>query len=301
MGSNGRSIRWSTSPGKRAGAVGRRFWEDPFLGSASQPRRFGVSGPRFCAPDKMAATVKHFAATAPRSPGANTTRSICPRSSCSTTISRRTRQRSTQERRRSWLVQLAERCSEHRQSIICLPRSFATSGVHGTTVSDYQAVQDSRLRLRGEWCGGRTAWHSRRERTSRWRHVGPRASNPIFHLERTAPVAQQARSRWPELNNAVRHVLTLKYLAGLFTTRIRAATRAWQAEELTPRTCRPRVPRRRVDGAAQQRNHALPLSTSTAKIAVVGPLADDALDQLGPMCRSVTTPLPAYLKATDKS
>ena len=29
-------------------------------------------------------------------------------------------------------------------------------------------------------------------------------------------------------------------------------------------------------------NHALPLSPSTSKIAVVGPLADDALDQLGP-------------------
>ena len=29
-------------------------------------------------------------------------------------------------------------------------------------------------------------------------------------------------------------------------------------------------------------NHALPLSASTSSIAVVGPLADDALDQLGP-------------------
>ena len=29
-------------------------------------------------------------------------------------------------------------------------------------------------------------------------------------------------------------------------------------------------------------NNALPLSPSTANIAVVGPLADDALDQLGP-------------------
>ena len=32
----------------------------------------------------------------------------------------------------------------------------------------------------------------------------------------------------------------------------------------------------------ENHNHALPLSTSAPSIAVVGPLADDPLDQLGP-------------------
>ena len=32
----------------------------------------------------------------------------------------------------------------------------------------------------------------------------------------------------------------------------------------------------------RNQNHALPLSGSTPSVAVVGPLADDALDQLGP-------------------
>ena len=38
----------------------------------------------------------------------------------------------------------------------------------------------------------------------------------------------------------------------------------------------------RVHGAANNNNHALPLSTSVPSIAVVGPLADDPSDQLGP-------------------
>ena len=48
-------------------------------------------------------------------------------------------------------------------------------------------------------------------------------------------------------------------------------------------------------------NHALPLSsTSTSKIAVVGPLADDALDQLGPDVPIGYDTTPADLKTTDK-
>jgi beta-glucosidase len=47
-------------------------------------------------------------------------------------------------------------------------------------------------------------------------------------------------------------------------------------------------------------NNALPLSTSTAKIAVVGPLADDALDQLGPDVPIGYDTTTADLKTTDK-
>jgi beta-glucosidase len=46
-------------------------------------------------------------------------------------------------------------------------------------------------------------------------------------------------------------------------------------------------------------NHALPLSTSTSKIAVVGPLADDPLDQLGPDVPTGYDTTPADLKTTD--
>ena len=39
---------------------------------------------------------------------------------------------------------------------------------------------------------------------------------------------QPGKITMAQLNDAVRHVLTLKYLAGMFTTPIRAATRAWR-------------------------------------------------------------------------
>ena len=47
-------------------------------------------------------------------------------------------------------------------------------------------------------------------------------------------------------------------------------------------------------------NHALPLSPSVGKVAVVGPLADDALDQLGPDVPIGYDTTPADLKTTDK-
>ncbi|HYB30700.1 MAG TPA: glycoside hydrolase family 3 C-terminal domain-containing protein [Solirubrobacteraceae bacterium] len=47
-------------------------------------------------------------------------------------------------------------------------------------------------------------------------------------------------------------------------------------------------------------NHALPLSTSTSSIAVVGPLADDAPDQLGPDVPIGYDPTAANPKTTDK-
>jgi beta-glucosidase len=47
-------------------------------------------------------------------------------------------------------------------------------------------------------------------------------------------------------------------------------------------------------------NHALPLSPSVGKVAVVGPLADDALDQLGPDVPIGYDTTPADLKSKDK-
>ena len=47
-------------------------------------------------------------------------------------------------------------------------------------------------------------------------------------------------------------------------------------------------------------NHALPLSPSVGKVAVVGPLGDDPLDQLGPDVPIGYDTTPADLKTTDK-
>ena len=60
-GSSGRSIRWSTSAATRAGDGVEGAGEDPFLGSAIAAAKVrGYQGSDFSAPDKMAATIKHF-------------------------------------------------------------------------------------------------------------------------------------------------------------------------------------------------------------------------------------------------
>jgi beta-glucosidase len=84
------------------------------------------------------------------------------------------------------------------------------------------------------------------------------------------------------LNTLVRHVLTLKYLAGMFDHPITDESRV-QTAELTPANL---AWARTIAGRSmvllENRDHALPLSTNVSKVAVVGPLADDASDQLGP-------------------
>jgi beta-glucosidase len=84
------------------------------------------------------------------------------------------------------------------------------------------------------------------------------------------------------INNDVRHVLTLKYLAGLFANPLTDPARV-QTAELTPANLA--AARSMADESMvllNNRNHALPLATSVPSIAVVGPLADDPSDQLGP-------------------
>ncbi len=86
-----------------------------------------------------------------------------------------------------------------------------------------------------------------------------------------------------QLNTAVRHVLTLKYLAGMFSHPYPGSATRVAHDELTPAHIA--AARTMADESIvllNDNNHALPLSTSTPKIAVVGPLADDPNDQLGP-------------------
>ncbi len=84
------------------------------------------------------------------------------------------------------------------------------------------------------------------------------------------------------INNDVRHVLTLKYLAGLFAHPLTDPNRVKTAE-LTPASlAAARTMAGRSMVLLNNNNHALPLNTSVSSVAVVGPLADDPSDQLGP-------------------
>ncbi len=85
-----------------------------------------------------------------------------------------------------------------------------------------------------------------------------------------------------QLNDAVRHVLTLKYLAGMFAHPLTDPNRVKTAELTPANLAAARTSADKSMVLLNDQNHALPLSTSTPSIAVVGPLANDALDQLGP-------------------
>jgi beta-glucosidase len=77
-------------------------------------------------------------------------------------------------------------------------------------------------------------------------------------------------------------VLTLKYLAGMFDHPITDPARV-QTAELTPANlAAARTSADRSMVLLKNDSHALPLSTSTSSVAVVGPLADNPSDRLGP-------------------
>ena len=85
-----------------------------------------------------------------------------------------------------------------------------------------------------------------------------------------------------QLNNAVRHVLTLKYLAGLFGHPYTDPTRVQHAELTPAHLAAARTSADRSMVLLEDHNKALPLSTGVSSVAVVGPLAEDPSDQLGP-------------------
>jgi beta-glucosidase len=84
------------------------------------------------------------------------------------------------------------------------------------------------------------------------------------------------------INNDVRHVLTLKFLAGMFDHPLTDPTRV-QSAELTPANlAAARTMAGRSMVLLNNNNNALPLSTGVSSVAVVGPLANNPSGQLGP-------------------
>jgi beta-glucosidase len=84
------------------------------------------------------------------------------------------------------------------------------------------------------------------------------------------------------VNSDVRHVLTLKYLAGLFANPLTDPNRVKTAELTPANLAAARTMAGRSMVLLNNQNHALPLARGVPSIAVVGPLADDPSDQLGP-------------------
>src|ERR1700749_4316260 len=84
------------------------------------------------------------------------------------------------------------------------------------------------------------------------------------------------------LNNDVRHVLTLKYLAGIVPHPLTDAGRVKTAGLTPANLAAARTMAAQSMVLLNNKDNALPLSSSVSSVAVVGPLADDPSDQLGP-------------------
>ena len=263
----------------RWGRVVEGAGEDPYLGSAvAAAKVHGYQGSDFGAPDKMAATVKHFARL--RRPGGRPRiqhrRHVDPaavqRLPAALQGGDRRRRGDGDER-----VQLAQRRARHRQPVHCSRRSCARSGASAapssattrpcrssrSSATPPTSADAARLAL--------TAGRQHRDGVQVPEHRTPPTTNVGPQL------LAQGKITMAELNDAVRHVLTLKYLAGMFDHpyhRRRAGSRP-------PSSPRPTWPQARTSAdesmvLLNNQNHALPLSTQPSSIAVVGPLADDA-------------------------
>src|SRR5262249_18762242 len=134
--------------------------------------------------------------------------------------------------------------------------------------------------------------------------VSMTSTNPVYDTYETygPQLLKSGKIKMAQLNDAVRHVLTLKYLAGMFSNPDQGSDARVSSEELTP--AHVSDARSMADESIvmlnNNNNNALPLSKSTSKIAVVGPLADDALDQLGPDVPIGYDTNASDLKTTDK-
>jgi beta-glucosidase len=305
-------IKWTFNPmvdisrDPRWGRVVEGAGEDPFLGSAVAAAKVGgYQGSDFSAPDKLAATIKHFGGYGAPVAGREYN----------------TVDMSTQQLFNDYLPPYKAAVDAGAATVMSSfnslngvpntanPYMLQTIlrkewGFGGATISDYQAVQE--LEDFGYAADGADAARlalTAGENIEMAVSIGATPGNPVYSTyEQYGPqLLAQGKITMTQLNDAVRHVLTLKYLAGMFSDPYQGSSARVASEELTPAHLS--AARQMADESMvllNNSNHALPLSAGTANIAVVGPLADDALDQLGPDVPIGYDTTAADLKSTDK-
>ena len=284
-------IKWTFNPmvdiarDPRWGRVVEGAGEDPFLGSAIAAAKVrGYQGSDFSAPDKMAATVKHFAAYGAPVAGREYN----------------TVDMSTQQLFNDYLPPYKAAIHAGAATVMASfnsldgvpntanPYTLQTIlrqewGFGGTVLSDYQAVQE--LEAFGYAANGaQAAQLALTAGVDIEMAVQVGNSSPYSTYANNGPaLLASGKITMTQLDNSVRHVLTLKYLAGMFSNPLTDPKRV-TTSELTPANLT--AARTSADESMvllENRGGALPLKApATSSIAVVGPLADDAADQLGP-------------------
>jgi beta-glucosidase len=285
-------IKWTFNPmvdisrDARWGRVVEGAGEDPFLGSAIAAAKVrGYQGDNFAAPDKVAATIKHFGGYGAPVAGREYN----------------TVDMSTQQLFNDYLPPYkaavdagAATVMSSFNSLNGVPNTanpyMLTQilrdewGFSGTTLSDYQAVQE--LEDFGYASDGADA--ARLALTAGENiemAVSMTSTNPVYDTYGSygPRLLNHGKITMTQLNDAVRHVLTLKYLAGMFSDPYQGSATRYTNEELTKGNLGVALTTAKESLVLlNNNNHALPLSPSVGKVAVVGPLADDAVDQLGP-------------------
>jgi beta-glucosidase len=281
-------IKWTFNPmvdisrDPRWGRVVEGAGEDPFLGSAIAAAKVrGYQGSDFSAPDKMAATVKHFAAYGAPVAGREYN----------------TVDMSQQQLFNDYLPPYKAAIDAGAASVMSAfnslngvpssgnPALLTTIlrqewGFTGTVVSDFQAIQeliDFGFAANGA-DAARLALTAGVDIEMGVQVPSQFATYPAFGPQLVA----SGKVKLATINNDVRHVLTLKFLAGMFDHPLTDPARV-QTAELTPANL---AAARTMAGHSmvllRNQGHALPLAAGVSSVAVVGPLADDAADQLGP-------------------
>jgi beta-glucosidase len=299
-------IKWTFSPmvdvtrDPRWGRVQGTSGEDPFLGAALAAARIhGYQGSNYGALDKMAATIKHFAGYGAPVAGREYN----------------TVDMSTQQLFNDYLPTYKAGVDAGVATVMSAFNSLngvpATAdpytlqtilrdewGFGGTVVSDYQAVQE----LEEFGYAANDAQAAQEALTAGVDiEMAVQLHSPNSTYENAGPtLLAQHQITMAQVNDAVRHVLTLKYLAGMFAHPYTDPNRVNTAELTPANLSQARTAADESMVLLNNNNNALPLSTSTPSIAVVGPLADDALDQLGPDVPIGYDTTPADLKTTDK-
>jgi beta-glucosidase len=281
-------IKWTFNPmvdisrDPRWGRVVEGAGEDPFLGSAIAAAKVrGYQGSDFSAPDKMAATVKHFAGYGAPVAGREYN----------------TVDMSEQQLRNDYLPPYKAAVDAGAASVMSAfnslngvpasanPYLLTTIlrqewGFGGTVVSDYQAIQE--LEAFGFATSGADA--ARLALTAGVDiEMGVQVPSQYATYPAYGPqLVNSGQVSMATINNDVRHVLTLKYLAGMFDHPLTDPTRVQHAELTPANLAAARTMAGRSMVLLNNKNNALPLSTGVSSVAVVGPLADNPSDQLGP-------------------
>jgi len=281
-------IKWTFNPmvdiarDPRWGRVVEGAGEDPFLASAIAAAKVrGYQGSDFSALDKMAATIKHFAAY-----GAP----VAGREYNTVDMSEPALRNIYLPPYKAAVDAGAASVMSAFNSVNGVPASgnpyLLTTilrqewGFGGTVVSDYQAIQE--LEDFGFATNGADA--ARLALTAGVDiEMGVQVPSQFATYDAFAQgLVKSGKVSMATINNDVRHVLTLKFLAGMFDHPLTDPNRVKTAELTPANLAAARTMAARSMVLLNNQKNALPLSPSTSSVAVVGPLADDPSDQLGP-------------------